>query len=67
MERCRLCDTIGSEEVSQRAQSSLERIVSQSVRVLSDILFENIRVRCTHTFTSGTDMLPNAFVNDFLA
>ncbi|KAL1274991.1 hypothetical protein QQF64_027805 [Cirrhinus molitorella] len=43
VERCRLCDPLGSEDVSQRAQSSLERIVNQSVQVLSDILFENIR------------------------
>ncbi|XP_051950230.1 tumor necrosis factor alpha-induced protein 2 [Xyrauchen texanus] len=43
VERCRLCDTLGSEDVSQRAHSSLERIVNQSVRVLTDILFENIR------------------------
>ncbi|CAM4540983.1 unnamed protein product [Leuciscus chuanchicus] len=43
VERCHLCDTLGSEDVSQRAQSSLERIVNQSVRVLSDILFEHIR------------------------
>uniref|UniRef100_A0A672Q6P5 Tumor necrosis factor alpha-induced protein 2-like n=1 Tax=Sinocyclocheilus grahami TaxID=75366 RepID=A0A672Q6P5_SINGR len=43
VERCRLCDTFGSEDVSQQAQSSLERIVNQSVQVLSDILFENIR------------------------
>lgn len=43
VERCRLCDTLGSEDFSQRAQSSLERIVNQSVRVLSDILFEHIR------------------------
>uniref|UniRef100_A0A673NFV5 Tumor necrosis factor alpha-induced protein 2-like n=1 Tax=Sinocyclocheilus rhinocerous TaxID=307959 RepID=A0A673NFV5_9TELE len=43
VERCRLCDAFGSEDVSQQAQSSLERIVNQSVQVLSDILFENIR------------------------
>ncbi|KAA0717209.1 HBV XAg-transactivated protein 7 [Triplophysa tibetana] len=43
VERCRLCDTLGSEDVSQRAHSSLERIVHQSVRVLADILFEHIR------------------------
>uniref|UniRef100_A0A8C1N646 Exocyst complex component 3-like 2a n=1 Tax=Cyprinus carpio TaxID=7962 RepID=A0A8C1N646_CYPCA len=43
VERCHLCDALGSEDVSQRAQSSLERIVNQSVQVLSDILFENIR------------------------
>ncbi|TRY85068.1 hypothetical protein DNTS_031078 [Danionella cerebrum] len=43
VERCHLCDVTGSEEVSQRAQASLERIVNLSVRVLSDILFEHIR------------------------
>ncbi|XP_052448602.1 tumor necrosis factor alpha-induced protein 2 [Carassius gibelio] len=43
VERCHLCDAFGSEDVSQQAQSSLERIVYQSVQVLSDILFENIR------------------------
>ncbi|XP_043095760.1 tumor necrosis factor alpha-induced protein 2 [Puntigrus tetrazona] len=43
VERCHLCDALGSEDVYQRAQSSLERIVNQSVQVLSDILFENIR------------------------
>lgn len=67
VERCRLCDTLGSEDVSQRAQSSLERIVNQSVRVLSDILFEHIRVRHMHRFTSGLEMFPNAFIDDFLA
>lgn len=53
MERCRLCDTLGSEDVSQRAHSSLERIVNQSVRVLADILFVHFRVRNKHTFTFG--------------
>jgi len=66
VERCRLCDTLGSEDVSQRAQSSLERIVNQSVRVLSDLLFEHIRVRHMHTFTSSLEMIPNAFIDDFL-
>lgn len=67
MERCHLCDTLGSEDASQRAQSSLERIVNQSVRVLSDILFEHIRVRHMHRFTSGLEIFPNAFIDDFLA
>lgn len=67
MERCRLCDPLGSEDVSQRAQSSLERIVNQSVQVLSDILFENIRVRHLHTFTSGPDRFLKAFTDDFMA
>ncbi|XP_051979008.1 tumor necrosis factor alpha-induced protein 2-like [Xyrauchen texanus] len=43
VERCRLCDTLGTEDVSKRAHSSLERIVNQSVQVLTDILFEHIR------------------------
>uniref|UniRef100_A0A8C2B9Y5 Exocyst complex component 3-like 2a n=1 Tax=Cyprinus carpio TaxID=7962 RepID=A0A8C2B9Y5_CYPCA len=43
VERCRLCDAFGSEDTSQKAQLALERIVNQSVHVLSDILFENIR------------------------
>ncbi|XP_056603306.1 exocyst complex component 3 isoform X1 [Triplophysa dalaica] len=43
VERCHLCDTLGSEDVSQRAHSSLERIVNQSVRVLADILFVHFR------------------------
>ncbi|KAI4895332.1 hypothetical protein NFI96_018720 [Prochilodus magdalenae] len=43
VERCRQCDPLGSEDSSQRAHSSLERIINQSVRVLTDRLFENIR------------------------
>ncbi|KAF5889233.1 tumor necrosis factor alpha-induced protein 2-like, partial [Clarias magur] len=43
VERCRQCDPLGSEDSSHRAHSSLDRIVNQSVRVLSDKLFENIR------------------------
>lgn len=66
VERCRLCDAIGSEEVSQRAHSSLERIVNQSVRVLADILFEHIRVRYMHTFTFiPHDMGPSALIDCF--
>lgn len=44
MERCRQCDPQGSEESAQRAHSSLDRIINQSVRVLTDRLFEHIRV-----------------------
>ncbi|XP_068600491.1 tumor necrosis factor alpha-induced protein 2-like [Brachionichthys hirsutus] len=43
VERCRQCDPQGSEESAQRANSSLDRIVNQSVRVLTDKLFEHIR------------------------
>lgn len=43
VERCRQCDPQGSEEPAQRADSSLDRIVNQSVRVLTDRLFEHIR------------------------
>uniref|UniRef100_A0AAR2LR21 Exocyst complex component 3-like 2a n=1 Tax=Pygocentrus nattereri TaxID=42514 RepID=A0AAR2LR21_PYGNA len=43
VERCRQCDPLGSEDSSQRAHSSLERIINQSVRVLTDRLFENIK------------------------
>ncbi|XP_074466825.1 exocyst complex component 3-like protein 2 [Sebastes fasciatus] len=43
VERCRQCDPQGSEESAQRANSSLDRIINQSVRVLTDRLFEHIR------------------------
>ncbi|XP_075957465.1 exocyst complex component 3-like protein 2 [Anarhichas minor] len=43
VERCRQCDPQGSEETAQRANSSLDRIINQSVRVLTDRLFEHIR------------------------
>uniref|UniRef100_A0A3Q3H3A2 Tumor necrosis factor alpha-induced protein 2-like n=1 Tax=Labrus bergylta TaxID=56723 RepID=A0A3Q3H3A2_9LABR len=43
VERCRQCDPQGSDETAQRANSSLDRIINQSVRVLSDRLFEHIR------------------------
>ncbi|XP_076847128.1 exocyst complex component 3-like protein 2 [Brachyhypopomus gauderio] len=43
VECCRRCDPLGSEDSSQYAQSSLERIISQCVHVLTDRLFENIR------------------------
>uniref|UniRef100_A0A3Q3SW05 Exocyst complex component 3-like 2a n=1 Tax=Mastacembelus armatus TaxID=205130 RepID=A0A3Q3SW05_9TELE len=43
VERCRQCDPQGSEESAQRANSSLDRIISQSVRMLTDRLFERIR------------------------
>ncbi len=67
VERCHLCDALGSEDIAQRAQSSLERIVNQSVQVLSDTLFEDIRVRPVQTFTSGPDLIIKAFTDDFLA
>ncbi|XP_078122648.1 exocyst complex component 3-like protein 2 [Sander vitreus] len=43
VERCRQCDPQGSEESVQRANSSLDRLINQSVRVLTDRLFEHIR------------------------
>ncbi|KAM4620223.1 exocyst complex component 3-like protein 2 [Polymixia lowei] len=43
VQRCRQCDPQGSEELAQRANSSLDRIINQSVRVLTDRLFEHIR------------------------
>ncbi|XP_037543654.1 tumor necrosis factor alpha-induced protein 2 [Nematolebias whitei] len=43
VERCRQCDPQGSEESARRATSSLDRIINQSVRVLTDRLFEHIR------------------------
>ncbi|CAL8278221.1 unnamed protein product [Arctogadus glacialis] len=43
VQRCRQCDPQGSEEIAQRANTSLDRIVNQSVRVLTDRLFEHIR------------------------
>ncbi|XP_034538724.1 exocyst complex component 3 [Notolabrus celidotus] len=43
VERCRQCDPQASEESAQRANSSLDRIINQSVRVLCDRLFEHIR------------------------
>ncbi|KAI5630367.1 tumor necrosis factor alpha-induced protein 2, partial [Silurus asotus] len=43
VERCRQCDPLGSEDSSHRAHSSLDRIINQSVRVLTDRLFESIR------------------------
>uniref|UniRef100_A0A087YJI1 Exocyst complex component 3-like 2a n=1 Tax=Poecilia formosa TaxID=48698 RepID=A0A087YJI1_POEFO len=43
VERCRQCDPQGSEESAQRASSSLDRVVSLSVRVLTSRLFEHIR------------------------
>ena len=48
MQRCRQCDPQGSEEIAQRANTSLDRIVNQSVRVLTDRLFEHIRVSNVH-------------------
>ncbi|KAF3706769.1 Exocyst complex component 3-like protein 2 [Channa argus] len=43
VERCRQCDPQGSEESALRANSSLDRIINQSVRVLTDRLFEHIK------------------------
>ncbi|XP_075876092.1 exocyst complex component 3-like protein 2 [Nelusetta ayraudi] len=43
VERCRQCDPQGSEESAQRANSSLDRIINHSVRVLTERLFEHIR------------------------
>lgn len=43
VERCRQCDPQCSEESAQRANSSLDRILNQSVRVLCDRLFDHIR------------------------
>ncbi|XP_034406444.1 exocyst complex component 3 [Cyclopterus lumpus] len=43
VERCRQCDSQGSEETAQRANSSLDRIINQSVKVLTERLFEHIR------------------------
>ncbi|XP_030638888.1 tumor necrosis factor alpha-induced protein 2 [Chanos chanos] len=43
VERCRQCDPLGSEDSSHRAHSSLDRIINQSVRVLTERLFEHIR------------------------
>lgn len=45
VERCRQCDPQGSEDSAQRANASLDRMVNQAVRVLTDRLFEHIRVR----------------------
>ncbi|KAJ3589740.1 hypothetical protein NHX12_010583 [Muraenolepis orangiensis] len=43
VQRCRQCDPQGSEAIAQRANTSLDRIINQSVRVLTDRLFEHIR------------------------
>ncbi|KAF6738541.1 Exocyst complex component 3-like protein 2 [Oryzias melastigma] len=43
VERCRQCDPQGSDESAQKADSSLDRVIKQSVRVLVDKLFEQIR------------------------
>ncbi|XP_061596645.1 exocyst complex component 3 [Cololabis saira] len=43
VERCRQCDPQGSEESAQRADSYLDRVINQSVRVLTDRLFDHIR------------------------
>ncbi|XP_051902196.1 tumor necrosis factor alpha-induced protein 2 [Hippocampus zosterae] len=43
VERCRQCDPLASEDSAKRANSSLDRIINQSVRVLADRLFDHIR------------------------
>uniref|UniRef100_A0AAY4C5D0 Exocyst complex component 3-like protein 2 n=1 Tax=Denticeps clupeoides TaxID=299321 RepID=A0AAY4C5D0_9TELE len=43
VERCHQCDPLGSPDSLHRARSSLDRIVNQSIRVLTDRLFEHIR------------------------
>ncbi|XP_077361211.1 exocyst complex component 3-like protein 2 [Festucalex cinctus] len=43
VERCRQCDPQASEDSAKRADSFLDRIINQSVRVLADRLFEHIR------------------------
>nr|XP_020469208.1 exocyst complex component 3-like [Monopterus albus] len=43
VERCRQCDPQGSEESAQKANLSLDKIINQSVRVLTNRLFEHIR------------------------
>lgn len=47
VERCKQCDPQGSDESAQRAHSSLDRIINYSVRVLTERLFEHIRVNDT--------------------
>ncbi|XP_040929787.1 tumor necrosis factor alpha-induced protein 2 isoform X2 [Betta splendens] len=42
VERCRQCDPQGSDESALRANSSLDRMINQSVRVLTNRLFEHI-------------------------
>ncbi|XP_030633116.1 tumor necrosis factor alpha-induced protein 2 [Chanos chanos] len=43
VERCAQCDPANSEDSARRANTSLDRIVNLTVRVLSDRLFEHIR------------------------
>ncbi|XP_057676334.1 tumor necrosis factor alpha-induced protein 2-like [Corythoichthys intestinalis] len=43
VERCRQCDPQASEDSAKRANSSLDRIINLSVRVLTERLFEHIR------------------------
>ncbi|XP_041933069.1 exocyst complex component 3-like protein 2 [Alosa pseudoharengus] len=43
VERCRQCDSLGSTDSLEHAHSSLETIVNQSTKVLTDKLFDNIR------------------------
>ncbi|RXN29729.1 tumor necrosis factor alpha-induced 2-like protein [Labeo rohita] len=44
VERCSQCDPSTSEDSIRRANTSLDRIINLSVRVLNDRLFEHIRV-----------------------
>ncbi|KAM9781517.1 exocyst complex component 3-like protein 2 isoform 1-T3 [Syngnathus typhle] len=43
VERCRQCDPQASEASAKRANSSLDKIINHSVKVLADRLFEHIR------------------------
>ncbi|KAJ8280706.1 hypothetical protein GJAV_G00058000 [Gymnothorax javanicus] len=43
VQRCSQCASEASEDSARRANGSLDRIVNQGVKVLSDRLFENIR------------------------
>ncbi|XP_049598980.1 tumor necrosis factor alpha-induced protein 2 isoform X2 [Syngnathus scovelli] len=43
VERCRQCDPQASEPSAKRANSSLDKIINLSVKVLADRLFEHIR------------------------
>lgn len=53
VERCRQCDSLGSTDSLDHAHSSLETIVNQSTKVLTDRLFDNIRVRDVFTRISS--------------
>lgn len=66
VERCRQCDPQGSEESAQRANSSLDRIINHSVRVLTERLFEHIRVNDTAQNALSLAYLPAFFFNALL-